>query len=82
MSANRGILSKHQLRWFKAWLIKNGYKLLEPVGEYEKLRWKPESGKAMPIIFNKQSAIVHYTCNTAAIPFVMKWIAEKKDKVT
>ena len=78
--ANRNTLAISKLEEFKEWLIEQGVKPLKPKGCYEVLRWKSDcKGEAMPVIFQKDSATVHLSCNESAYRFVKVWIRNKKE---
>lgn len=44
-------IERSDLPRLKGWIEAQGYKLLEPTGEYEVMRWQGEPGEPMPIIF-------------------------------
>lgn len=77
--ANRNTLAFNKLDEFKAWLESNGCTLVEPKGFFEVLRWKSDvKGEAMPIVFRKQDAKLHFSCNESAASYVRCWLRHKK----
>jgi len=76
--ANRSDLAITELDKFESWLVGRGYKILETKGCYEELRWKGDKGQPMPIIFKKDSAKVHLSCNDSAHRFVRTYLNQKK----
>ena len=77
--AIRNVLHRNKLEEFKRFLTSLNYKLLEPKGFFEVLRWKNDKGEPMPIIFNGSSP-EHLSCNNAARPFIYKFINQNKTK--
>jgi hypothetical protein len=78
--ANRNTLAISKLGEFKEWIIEQGLKPLKTKGIYEVLRWKSdEKGEAMPVIFQKDVAKVHLTCNKSAERFVKAWFRRKRE---
>lgn len=71
--ANRGLLHRSQLDSFKAWLEACNYQILKPKGNYEVLRWKGDTGKPMPIVFDRHKGD-HYTLNGQAEKFVRRFL--------
>jgi hypothetical protein len=77
--ANRGTLAISKLDDFKEWLTGNGVKLQNPKGCYEVLRWKSDvKGEAMPILFQKDAATVHLTCNDSAATYLSAYFRHRK----
>lgn len=76
--ANRNALAISKLEDFKQWLDGNGVKFRKPKGIYEVLRWKSDiKGEAMPILFKKDSATVHLTCNESAKSYLTAYFRSR-----
>ena len=76
--ANRSDLAISELGKFEAWLVGKGHPLLMTKGCYEVLRWQGHKGQPMPIIFQKDGAKVHLSCNESAHEFVRTYLNHKK----
>lgn len=40
----------------KGWIEAQGYKILEPIGDYEVMRWQGEPCEPMPIIYRSEKS--------------------------
>ena len=77
--ANRNTLAISKLDDFKEWLAGNGVRFQKPKGGHEVLRWKSEvKGEAMPILFIKDRATVHLTCNESAKGYLSAYFRHRK----
>ena len=77
--ANRRTLAISKLDDFKEWLAGNSVTFQKTKGIYEVLRWKSDvKGEAMPIIFQKDSAKVHLTCNESAATYLSAYFRHRK----
>lgn len=74
--ARRDLLHRNKLDYFKAWLVANGYQVLDPKGDYEVLRWKPTGGGPMPIVFDRHGGD-HLAINNAATPYVNRCLRQR-----
>ena len=77
--SNKNVLHRNKLVKFSEWLLANDIDPRDPKGDFEVLRFKPDQGGAMPIIFNGSSH-EHLSCNNAAMPYVLAFIKEHKKK--
>lgn len=75
---DRALLHKSKLQDFTQWLEDKNYERLRSpaAAAYEVLRWRGRAGRAMPIIFDRDDATEHYTCNGEAAWFVRQWLRE------
>lgn len=78
---NRSLLHANKLADFTEYLETNNHKILPIKGAYEVWRWKNKSGKPMPILFTRLKGD-HYTSNSSATPFGMKFISKNKEEKT
>lgn len=80
--ANRNTLSVTKLDDFKAWLVKDGWQIQEPKGNYEVLRATKE-GKKHPLIVyyrhdtNGGKDLVHYTLLDRDVSVVRAYLKKK-----
>lgn len=64
--ANRNTLAVNQLEEFKVWLVKDGWNIQEPKGDYEVLRATKEGRKPPLIVYcrhdtNGGKDLIHYS---------------------
>jgi hypothetical protein len=75
---SRNLLAFNKLEDFKLFLLDQNCTLLDPVGDYEVLRWTSDRSEAMPIIYKKLDAKVHFSCNEVADGYVRAWLWWRK----
>jgi len=75
--AVRNILHKSKLEDFKNWLIKEGWKIEEPIGEYEVFRAR--TNKRIIIFYDKLYSKEHYTVPANCTDIVRKYLNSKKN---
>lgn len=73
----KALLHRNKIEEFKEWLEINNHFVLPIRGNYELLRWKGEPGKAMPIVFNRNTGD-HLSVNESAVPYVHSFIRSQK----
>lgn len=83
-SARRDLLPMKLIPQFKKWLEDNGYRTMDPVGEYEALRFK-DAYNILHIIHGRMQthagkATVHATVGASAIRYVHLFLNQRKEK--
>lgn len=73
---SRCLLHKNKLQAFEEWLVKNGYELQTPKGDFEVLRAKKD--KDTVIIFTKLGAKGHCSVQGKDLKLVRRFIKEMK----
>lgn len=66
------MFERELLSEFKRWLEANGHIILEPIGEFEVLRWQGLPARPMPIL-HRRARTKNFTVNRAAMNQVKKF---------
>lgn len=76
--ATRALLHKNKLNTLKYWLVRNGWKVHEPKGEYEVLRATRKKRLHPLIVYDKLNSKEHLSVQDRDVAVIKQFIRESR----